>query len=285
MGSVKWVVMSVLAVSLVACSGEKAKEKSFVLDGDETVRAEVNGEKITLYDVEQSAVQTLGAANASKLDETGKEKIVKSLAASRAIAQARTKEMTPKQRAEFAKQVAVYREQLLVRQYLAKHATPSRVSSEMVERWYHDHPERFGAESEITYEMVAADTRKPGSDRDELMAVMGGAAKAKAWGDWAFEQRELGHPVLYKKGRAVKGVMDERLYALINATKQGETSPLTYIEGEPYLVRVLDRKNKAPRPLAEVRAEIRRALAPVKVKEAVRQVSDEVLKSADVVYY
>lgn len=285
MRAMTWVVMAVLVAGLVGCSGEKAKEVPFVLDGDETVCVEVNGEKITLYDVEQAAVQTLGAANASRLDDTGKEKIAKSLAASRAMAQAREKEMTPKEKAELAKQVAVYREQLFVRQYLAKYATPSRVSNEMVERWYYDHPERFGAESEIMYEMVAADTRTSKASRDEWMALMGKAVNANAWGTWASEQREQGWPVLYKKGRAVKGVMDERLYSLINATKQGETSSLTYIEGAPYLVRVIERKHKAPRDLDEVRAEIRRALAPVQVKEAVKQVSDEILKQADVVYY
>jgi hypothetical protein len=43
-------------------------------------------------------------------------------------------------------------------------------------------------------------------------------------------------------------------------------------------------KHIAPRPLADVSAEIRKALVPVQLKKAVKQASEKVLAKSEVVY-
>jgi hypothetical protein len=51
-----------------------------------------------------------------------------------------------------------------------------------------------------------------------------------------------------------------------------------------YIVRIIDEKQIAPRPLPEVSAEIRRILLPVQLKKAVKQASDQVLQTTEVIY-
>lgn len=289
-------ILLILSVSILACTEPSQVEEQpapappepappkVVLEGDDVVLVRVAGDPITLYDLEQTIRSTLGASTAGRLGEAGRQKVLESLVASRTIAQAQAADLTPEEQAALDKKVLAYREQLLVKQYLARQATPQPVTGEMVREYYQAHAERFGAKTIRTYEMLAGRKKLKAQERDALIQVMKSAADRKDWQQWVAELQGQGHPIEYRRGRVAEKILHPRLLQLMQLLKKGEASQLTFIEGTAYAVRIVDEKHMAPRPLNEVSAEIRKTLVPVQLKKSVKLASQEVLKSADVVY-
>ncbi len=283
------------AVSIISCTENQNAEQQtipavktatpkVVLEGDEVVLVRVAGDPITRYDLDQTIRSTLGASSAGRLDEAGRQKVLASLVASRAIAQAREADLSAEDQAVLDKKVQAYREQLLVKQYLARQAAPQPVTGEMVREYYQAHPERFGARTIRTYEMLAGRRKLKAEERDALLRVLNPAADKKDWQQWVQKLQGQGYPIEYRRGRVAEKILHPRLRQLMRPLKKGEASQLTFIEGTAYTVRIVDEKQIAPRPLNEVSAEIRKALVPVQLKKAVKLASRQVLKTADVVY-
>jgi len=290
------IILLLLTLSLLACteSGNVEEQappeppqpatQKVVLQGDEVVLARVAGDPITLYDLEQTIRSTLGASAAARLDEAGRQKVLESLVASRAIARSQEAELSAEDQAVLAKKLQAYREQLLVKQYLVRQAAPQAVTGEMVRAYYEAHPDRFGAKTIRIYEMLASRRKPKAGERNALMQVLQTAAEKKDWQQWVNQLQAQGYPIEYRRGRVAEKILHPRLHQLMQPLKKGEASQLTFIEGTAYTVRIVDERQMAPRPLNEVSAEIRKALVPVQLKKSVKLASQQVLQSADVVY-
>ena len=289
-------ILLLLSVSILSCTESKnmeeqtppepvkSKTRKVVLEGDDVVLARVAGEPITRYDLEQTIRSTLGPSTAARLDETVRKKVLESLVASRAIARAQEAELSAEDQAVLAKKLRAYREQLLVKQYLVRQATPQPVTGEMVREYYQAHPERFGAKIIRTYEMLAGRRKLNASERDALLQVLQTAAEKKDWQQWVKNLQDQDYPIEYRRGRVAEKLLHPRLHQLMQSLIKGEASQLTFIEGTAYIVRIVAEKHMAPRPLNEVSAEIRKALVPVQLKKAVKLASQQVLETAEVVY-
>lgn len=289
-------IILLLSLSLLACmESGKVEEKTpaeppqpaapiVVLEGDDVVLARVAGDPITLYELEQTIRSTLGPSAAARLDEAGRQKVLESMVASRAMARAQEAEMTPEGQAALDKKLKAYREQLLVKRYLARQAAPQPITDEMVRAYYEAHPERFGARTIRTYEMIAGKRKLRAGERDALMQALQTAAEKKDWRQWVKTIKSQGHPIEYRRGRVAEKILHPRLYQLMQPLKKGQASQITFIEGMAYLVRIVDEKEMVPRPLNEVSAEIRQALVPVQLKKSVKLASQQVLQNVDVVY-
>ena len=291
------VLILFLFVSLITCTEEKtpveeptvpaetpAPEPAFVLEGDDIVLARVNGDAITRYDLDQSIRSTLGDYAAGRLDEARRQKVLESLVASRAIARVQAANQSVEEKAALDKKVQAYREQLLVKQYLAKHAPPTPVTQEMVREYYESHPERFGAKTIRTYDMIAGTRPLKSEERDALIRVLNEAPQRKDWKIWTETLQGKGYPVAYQHGQVAERLLHPLLRQLMKSLKEGETSRISFIEGKSYVVRIVDEKKIAPRPLQEVSAEIRKALVPVQLKNGVKKASAQVLATAEIVY-
>ncbi|CAB1055661.1 hypothetical protein D1BOALGB6SA_394 [Olavius sp. associated proteobacterium Delta 1] len=297
----------VLAVLFIACQESKAPvekstqevkvpelteeiktpdstEQKVVLEGDDVVLARVAGEPITRYDLAQTIRSMLGEQSAVKLDEAGRQKVLESLVASRAIARVRAASLSLEDRAVLDKKVRSYQEQLLVKQYLARHASPQPVTREMVSDYYQAHPERFGGRTIRSYEILASKQKLKTEARDSLIAVFKAAAGKEDWKQWAQQLQAEGYPIEFRQGRVEEKLLHPPLQQLMKPLKKTETSKLSFIEGRAYLVRIVDERQIAPRPLHEVSAEIRRALVPIQLKKAVKQASRQVLETTEVMY-
>lgn len=294
------IILLILSVSIMACSEPSQVEEQtppappepapspappkVVLDGDDVVLARVAGEPITRYELEQTIRATLGETSAGRLDEAGRQKVLQSLVASRAIARVQEAEMTPQEIAEIDKKTRAYREQLLVKRYLAQHAAPQPVTGEMVREYYQAHPERFGSRYLRKYEMISGQPNLKSAERDNLITVLGRATETADWQNWVAELKEKGYPMSYREGMMTDNVLHPRLENLMKDLKTGETSNLVFIKGVPYVVRIVEEKQIPPQPLDKVSEQIRRALVPVQLKKAVKQASEQVLAKSEVVY-
>jgi hypothetical protein len=277
-------VTVVAAAILCACGSKEPAKPKVSLTGDDEVLAEVNGTPISKYDVELSIRSNFGATTAAKLGADGREKVLKSLVQSRAIAQAQEKELTDKDRAVLAKKVAAYREEQLVKQYLAKHTPPEPVSGAMIEEYYSENPEKFGAETTRFYEMVASTRSLAAAERDPLLEAMGKPGEQHDWSAWASGLAGKGHPIQYRKGQVDEKLLHPRLVKMMRTLKKGQASRVSFIEGKAYAVRISAENRTPPKPLEEVRAQIAKSLRPVQLKNAVKKASEQVLEEAKVSY-
>ena len=278
----------VVIISLLLFSGcnekEKQSENKFVLEGDKTILANVNGSPVSEYELEMAIQKTIGRRNASKLGVEVRKKVLESLVASRAISQAFEKDMSPEDKEVVRKKVEAYREQVLVQKYIAKNAIPEPVTQEMVRDYYNKYPERFGAKTDKTYEMISTDRKLGYKERDLFLTNLIKPESKKDWGKWVKALKAKKLPVFYKKGKVVKGLLHKELQAMMNKLEKGKSSKLRFIDGRPYVVRIIEEKEVKPLPLSEVSIEIRKKLGPIQLTKVVRQISKDVLKTADVVY-
>lgn len=268
-----------LGVTALGCHRDKPN-----LPGDTVVLAQVNSSQITQYDVDLAARSLLGKASGDALDAQAKRKLLESMVQARAIAQKREAELNSNQRAQLDKQVAAYREELLVKQYLSKHTKPKPVSAEIVARYYEQNPERFGAEKVRAYELITSPRELTDAERTPLMAALRDPAAHKDWSSWCAELQKKRMALVYERGTTQHGVAQPTLRQLIAQLDVGASSRLTFVDGRPYLVRVTEETRSPAKPLAAVSSEIRETLMPMQVKQSVEAASAVVMKDARVVY-
>jgi hypothetical protein len=275
----RWLLLA--GGALVACQGNTAGGR---LAGDDKVVAVVNGTSITKYDVDRSATEAFGPELGQSLSAETEAKLLQSLVQSRAISQVREKELSALERAELEKRVAAYREQLLVKQYLGKYTAAAQVSDEAIRRYYESHKANFGGKQVKTYELITSSSELDPAQRSKTIAALDGAGEQRDWDAWVAGLLAAGQPVALRRGEDDAAMLDPRVRQMIAPLEVGQTTKPTLIDGRPYVLRVTAQRELPPRPLAQVREEIRKTLAPVQLRDAIKQTSTRVLQSAEVAY-
>jgi hypothetical protein len=278
----RWMVLvssGALSVLVGACA--KPSEK---LPGDERVLARVGDSKITQYDVQASIERTFGAEQGRQLGADVQKSVLDSLVLSRAIAQARLAELDRPELLALQRKVDVYRDELLVKEYLAKHHPSEQVSDTQAERYYREHPDRFGASDTKRFELVGSDRELSASEREVALKALAEADSEKDWANWTKGLRAKGLPFAFSSGRGNEGVLHAQLTGAVDALRVGEVSPVIFVQGRAYVARVVGADPVAPVPFERVKAQIREALAPRQVKGSLEAAGKVVLPRAHVAY-
>jgi hypothetical protein len=269
------------AAALCALNGCERKETPR-LPKDETVLAKVSGKPITQYDVDQLGRRTLGELGGHGLRANAQAKLIESLIQSRAIAVAAEKELNPLEKLALQREIDSYREQLLVRRHLEKHAPPAPVTLEMVTEYYRTHPERFGGEMHRRCEIVGATRDLTPDERNTVMKALREAERQRDWGDWSRGLVKKGLPVSLTSTSDDDQLLHAKLGELLRSLKVQVPSQVTLIAGRPYVARITGEERKPARPLAEVRGEIERLLAPAQLSAALERVGKDARKAVEV---
>lgn len=243
-----------------------------VLPGDDVVLAKVNDAPITHFDLERTVDETLGKYATSRVERRARAKVLESMIQSRALAALAEEELEPQQKLLVEKEVAAFRESLLVKQYLAKHAPPEPLTGEMKRRYYEEHPERFGAVTTKAYELLGSRRALSGQERVEVMSKLGEASGAADWKEAATELSGGGLPIFFAKGDLGEATLHPKLRELMSSLKVGKKSSLTFVQGRAYVVRIIGETTAQPRPFAKVQDEIERQLEPVQLRRALEAV-------------
>lgn len=261
---------------------KKAAETTTTLDKS-AVLATVNGSSVTVGDLEFSINKLFGAENAVGLDAAARRKILESVVMSRAIAQAQQKSMDKTAQTELENEVRAFREQALVRRYLAAKVPPKPVTMEMVRDYYDLHPEQFGAKQVLQYEMLSSKRPLGQQERDELLVLLAHPDKQKNWQKWSGDIGAKGYPVVYSSGNS-NAPLHQKLVQVMKGLQKGQTSSVIMIDKTPYIIRVTDSQTTEPRPISEVAETIRKALVPQRLKEAIVAAGKDVLANSKVEY-
>jgi hypothetical protein len=262
-----------------ACKQDKPQ-----LPGDDKVLARVNDGVITAYDLQASLERSFGPERAASADAKLRREVLESMVLSRALALARDAELDAGARAALERKLAAYREELLVKQYLAEHQPPVPVSDDQAERFYREHPERFGAGQAKRYELIGSERELATSERDALLRALEGGSSQADWTAWVKGLRAKGLPLVFASGRGEEGALHGKLRSVIASLAPGQVSPVTFVEGRIYLLRVTGSEPIAPTPFAQVRPQIKEMLGPLQVKDALQRAGAKVLPHARVQY-
>ncbi|WP_435104207.1 peptidyl-prolyl cis-trans isomerase [Arhodomonas sp. AD133] len=277
----------VMTAVLAGCGGGE-NDASGVADtraaASAPVLAHVDGTDITAVDLELAVGRLLDGRSTNELDRSTREKVLRSLVRARVIANHQAARLGEADRAELERKVAAYREDLLMKRFLRDEVTAEPVTEEMMREYYDRHPERFGARTVRTYELLTTREEVLPASRDEVLDRLKTLGRT---GDWAAaaDSISVGGPALrYRQVALDDATVAPRLRKLLRSIEGDERSSITFIRGRPYIARVAAVENIPPQPLSEVRGQLRRALAPVRVKAALQEASAPLIEAADIEY-
>ncbi|GAA5215841.1 peptidyl-prolyl cis-trans isomerase [Corallincola platygyrae] len=262
---------------LCACS-EQLPSDPVSNQSQSPVLVMVNGEAITENDVEFAIQKTFSEAELMLADEGLRKKVLESLVASRAMRHAASLELTLDERERIAQRVASYEEELYVREYLRMHTTPQPVTTAMVEAYYNKHPEYFGADDVLELSVLTMSADADEANKQWFLQHVGKLKKVDDWAEQAAQWQSK--QLTFSRQRVEQSKLPPKLKASVPALAIGSVSSVVVDNGQMQVVKVTERQSIPPKPLAEVSAEIRKRLAPVNVKRAVKTASEKAVETA-----
>lgn len=271
-----------LACALILTSCDKPVDKTAALNKG-AVLAEVNGHKIYAQDLENTLIDMFGAYQASTLEKQGREKALQSLVASRAMADLAVKTID-KQQLEFIEAKAKrYHENLIINAYVKHSVVPEPLSNKMVEDYYNGHLEKFGQKQIRQYELLSTQSALPVDTRDKFLKAF---EQVKQLQPAKIQQqlKKQGYDLLHHKGVTGESLLEPKLRDLIAAQKLNVLSNITFIDGKAFAVLVNSDITQPAKPLSEVREYIRKSLAMIQLKNAIKSLSETAVKQASISY-
>lgn len=217
-------------------------------------------------------------------DEELRDKVLKSVIASRAMAQVAERELSESERLEVAMKTAFFREELLAKRYLEENAQPKPVSREMVREYYDSHPEEFGQRSLKEIEWLATVKGLDVQGREALLPSFQSLDSVPDWQGLATQTNDGVVRVDYKRGVFAGELLNPRLRAVVASTPVDGASGLLMIDGRLHRIRVLTETLQPAEPIGKVSSEIRQRLAPLAMRESVQTASDAVMAQVEVRY-
>ncbi|MEK1942591.1 MAG: peptidylprolyl isomerase [Pseudomonas sp.] len=273
-----------LAVLLAGCNDDSKQALSEVPVEPSATLVTVDKTPITRAQLELTIERTLGESAPLYANEEVERKILESLVSSRAMALLAERELDASEREQLDLKAQAYREELLVRNYLEKHANPEPVTNEQVADYYNRHQDEFGGGVEKSFEIIASDQDLEPAQRTELITLLSGPqVQGKDWQKLVADWRQAGKPLQYRQSRLKLELLEQPLRSLVEPTAAGSIAPL-YVDGQLLLVRVTAEQKLPAKPLAEVSGQIREKLAPQALKQVVKNLSGEALKAVNVQY-
>ncbi|MCI2285239.1 peptidyl-prolyl cis-trans isomerase [Colwellia sp. MSW7] len=176
-----------------------------------------------------------------------------------------------------------YEEELFIKEYLKQYAIPEPVSSAMISSYYQEHLDQFGQVDVKTVEILQRKTKLNEGERDTILASLPTINAQTDWQNYA-ENKGKSLGLSYVKTRFTPGLFDKNIAEVIEKMQVGEKSKITFVQGQPYILRVLAIQTLPAKPLSSVNADIRKKLAALQLKKAVKESTEQVLQQTKVVY-
>lgn len=269
-------------VALAGC--ERGSSADAPLPGNDNVLAEASGAVVTEYDLDAYLLATLGEYGAARIDHEGRKKALEGLVATKVIAKRRAEELNAEQEAELDKKVEAYREQLLVKQYLAAHAPPQPVTAEQIQGYYEENSDRFAGRSDRDFEILLSTDVLSDAEQRMLLDRLGQEA-SEDWAARAAALRAEGFPIQHRRGVVGRAPLHPRIDKTLATMRVGRESAPIFLEDRVYVLRVTGEKRHPPRTLEQASGEIRERLVPLQVKKAITQARTQAMQDVTVTYH
>ena len=274
--------MLVLAVS--ACTEPNtpaADQKELSNEPSSPTLAEVNGEAITQADVEFLIERTFSSTDRGLFDQQVQSKVLESLIASKAMKHHVESQLSAEALSVMQRKVKAYEEELFVKEYLIKNAEPQPVSTQMVKDYYESHLEEFGGGESRVFEMLKTSTTPNEQQRDKILEAVSLIKQNANWPAYAKQtSAELG--LVFFRSTMQPGLLDAALENALKSLNENKVSDVVFVDGVPHILRVTEVQTRAPESLSSVSAGIRKKLAALQLKKAVKKASEQVVQQANI---
>ena len=243
------------------------------------VLATVNGENITEQDVEFMIGRTFSSSDRLFDSQQFREKVLQSLIASKAMRQSITKELSTDEQQELQQKIVAYSEELYVKEYLTQHATPDPVTTAMVTDYYEKNLEQFGGGELKSIEILKANNKITETEREQLLTALPAIRQAIDWQKYA---QSATLRLSYLRSKVQPKLLEPALEIAAKKLSQGDASDIIFIDSIPHIIRVVAIDKIPAKPLSAVSASIRKKLAALQLKKAVKKASEFAIANAKV---
>ncbi|GGX56082.1 peptidyl-prolyl cis-trans isomerase [Saccharospirillum salsuginis] len=273
-----WIAAGVL---LTACSDKEpatATEPTVDESAEKVVEgwATVNDSVLTDDEFEAAVDRFFGD---QIVDARALRNIRESLITSRALSQHAEQSLDADTLRSIELATQAYREEKLIAAYLDQVTTPEPVSAQAVKAYYENHLEDFGAASVKRLEVLRINFEEQGQQAAEAARLLGRVDERDDWATWS--QKQADGSVRHMRV-AANDQLSARLRAAIKPLGTDQVTGVI-VEGDTaYRIRVLGVDRIPPKPLGEVSADIRRRLAANQLKQAISEVSEDVLSDSTI---
>jgi hypothetical protein len=151
----------------------------------------------------------------------------------------------------------------------------------MVQEYYDANPDKFGGATIKVFEQLKAERKLTEAERDSLLSDQATIAANTNWEAYARSNTNK-YPLIYQKATATQGLLSPQIDNALQRLSVGTASNPIFVDGIPVVLRVIEEKQAPPKPLHEVSADIRKSLAPLQLRKAVKQATEEVLLEVEV---
>ena len=299
-----------LVVALTACSDDQKENDLSIQERNGTdnkqikqdisapkpsspVLAKVNGTLITEDDLLALLIRVSGNRASEVIEQTlqdknKKSKLLEGLVNTRAMALLQEQRLSPDERRTLDRQVAAYKEELLVKKYLEQHAQVQSVSNEMVKKYYQENQQQFAESVQYRFELLTSYGELSDEIRKAIIEILG---QAKTNQDWKVLEKKLIQkklPIRYQQAETRLSLLSEDLQNLLsNTASSSQSLPQVSdvdISNNVKVIRVIEMLPERVKPLSEVSANIRKKLAPVMMKKTVAKLSQEAREQVEISY-
>lgn len=290
----KKMLILIMTVILISGCNEKSREEGvfsqsapekIILEGDDITLSTVNGTNISKYDLDFAIKKLVPKNRIEVLTLEDRKKIIESLASSRALSIAEENLMTKKDQKILEKEVAYFREELLVKKYITRKAKLEKVPDEEILAFYNKHPEKFGGKIIKNFELIKSTRELKVAERDAMVEKLKKPFPESNWTKWAQELKNRGCPIEYGKGDISSILLNPRLRDIMESLNPGDASNVIFIKGVLYLVKIEKERVVHPRPFLEVKDQIRKMLSPVMLKKELKKISGQVKQNTEIKYF
>lgn len=278
------IALTHLAVLLMSFSLLNACEpKGTSVRDDSKVLATVNGTAISERQLRLHVEKRFADSDALLADAEVSLKVLESLVAGKSMAVLAKAELDQTELELIAFETARFEEAALSKAYLKKHVDVSPVTNDMVSAYYQKHPEKFGGQKIKTIEMVSSQGQLNETERDQWLKAIAGFTEKSNWiKQTSTLNKKL--PIRFQQIEVVEGLLAPDLEKIVAGLNKGQKSNVSFLKDGITVVRVTGLRETPAKPLSEVSTVIRKSLAPIKLKEAVKKVSEKALSQVKVTY-
>ncbi|WP_053909615.1 peptidyl-prolyl cis-trans isomerase [Pseudoalteromonas sp. SW0106-04] len=266
---------------LCACSAEKPQHKQS--NTQSPVIAKVNQHNITEAELNWVVNDTLGEFAALQLGADTKKKILESLIIKKLMVEQMQQSLDAEQQAEIALAMNVYRDELLAKRYIQEHITASPVSLEQAKHYYDNNLPQFGQRVIRRFAMVSAPLSKNNTQQSESL-LREEAKQFDADSNWQHQAQQHSY-FSYSAGHQAEKGLDPFYIGALKKLKPSDVSPVYTYQGKLVKFKLLTEQHIAAKPFTQVQNEIKKALAPINLKQAIKEEAARLSEQAQVTRY
>ena len=272
--------ISLAVLGLGACEQKPTQTSETKKKVGSAVLATVNSDPITQQDVDFMITRTFSDAEKAIASQEMQRNVLQSLIASKAMQKLMQQELSKEQIKIIENKTKAYQEELYVKEYLLKNATPKPISSKMVQSYYERNLDEFGGGESTSIELLKTAAKPSENQRNTILSSVEKLKTQSNWADFAKNNTDLG--LQFFRSKIQPGLFDPAIEQAVKSLDAGDVSGVVFVKQIPHIVKVLDKQKNAAKPLSTVSSAIRKKLAAIELKKAIKTATDDVVKKVDV---